>query len=76
MKDFLTSFTGFTTRYYKSASGRESSKWLMAQIQEIADTVQYDENIQVQVTEFPHPWGQVNIIYYMNFRVAFSLHML
>ena len=34
MEDHLTKFTSFHTRYYKSDYGRQSSEWLLAEVQD------------------------------------------
>ncbi|KAJ3086253.1 Leucine aminopeptidase 1 [Quaeritorhiza haematococci] len=61
MKDFLTTFSGFRTRYYKSSSGAESSKWLLNEVQDIVNQYASSE-VQVTVKPFEHPWGQSSII--------------
>ena len=57
MKTFLTAFTGFRTRYYRSETGKESSKFLLSQIQSIAE-----HSHSLEVAEFEHTWGQSSII--------------
>lgn len=56
MKTFLTKFSGFRTRYYRSDTGRESQRFLLATLQEIA------VGTNVEFTEFTHSWGQNSII--------------
>ena len=36
MREFLTKFSAFHTRYYKSSTGRESSLWLLDMVKSIA----------------------------------------
>lgn len=57
MKQFLSKFTSFRTRYYKSQTGKESQKFLLSTIKEIAR----DEK-EIDISEFEHPWGQNSII--------------
>lgn len=56
MKKFLTKFTGFRTRYYRSDTGRESQKFLLATLKEAA------RGTDIDITEFVHSWGQNSII--------------
>lgn len=51
--------TSFYTRHYRSPTGKESQKWLLAQVQAIADS---NKSLGIKVSEFPHPWGQNSII--------------
>ncbi|PWN51217.1 Zn-dependent exopeptidase [Violaceomyces palustris] len=53
----LESFTAFRTRYYKSETGRQSQKWLLKTVQDIAS-----EKKEITVKEFPHSWGQNTVI--------------
>lgn len=57
MKTFLTKFTSFKTRYYRSETGRESQKFLLGTLREIASV-----HPEVEIREFEHPWGQNSII--------------
>lgn len=60
MKDFLSHFSGgFRTRYYKSSSGAESSRWLQGKVEEYA---RLNKKTKVEVRAFEHPWGQSSII--------------
>lgn len=60
MKSFLTAFSGnFRTRYYKSSTGADSSKWLLEQVKEVASTYKGEG---VTVRHFEHSWGQNSII--------------
>jgi len=57
MSGHLETFTNFHTRYYKSDYGRQSSEWLLNQVnQTLADAG------VGMVQPFPHPWGQNSII--------------
>ncbi|KAF7728736.1 Leucine aminopeptidase 1 [Apophysomyces ossiformis] len=57
MKELLTRFTKFETRYYKSDSGRESGEWLLEQVKSVASSADH-----VSVAPFAHPWAQSSII--------------
>jgi leucyl aminopeptidase len=57
MKEVLTKFSSFRTRYYRSETGKQSQKWLLSQILEIAS-----KHKGMSVQEFPHAWGQNSII--------------
>lgn len=59
MRRFLSSFTAFRTRYYRSETGAQSQKFLLGQIQQIAAS---NKHVDVSVREFPHSWGQNSII--------------
>ena len=60
MRDFLGHFSGgFRTRYYKSSTGAESSKWLQGKVEEFA---KLNKATKVTVRSFQHPWGQNSII--------------
>lgn len=56
MKDFLTKFSGFYTRYYKSQTGVESNMWLFNELKKISEFA----NVTVEL--FKHDWGQHSII--------------
>lgn len=55
MKSHLETFTAFHTRYYKSDYGRQSSEWLLDQVNKTLDGVGH-------VRHFKHDWGQNSII--------------
>ncbi|OWZ36045.1 hypothetical protein LQV05_006244 [Cryptococcus neoformans] len=57
MKEFLTKFTSFRTRYYRSDTGKDSQKFLLKTLKEIAS-----HRSGITVKEFAHPWGQNSII--------------
>ncbi|KAK4049465.1 hypothetical protein OIO90_005416 [Microbotryomycetes sp. JL221] len=66
MMTFITKFTSFRTRHYKSDTGKQSQQFLL---QTIKDIVNKGNNIDdmtkssnVTVREFSHPWGQNSII--------------
>lgn len=55
MRKHLETFTAFHTRYYKSDYGRQSSEWLLDQVNKTLDGVGH-------VRHFKHEWGQNSII--------------
>ncbi|KAK6521956.1 Leucine aminopeptidase 1 [Arthrobotrys megalospora] len=57
MKANLEKFTSFYTRYYKSSSGAESSRWLLSKVNDTASV-----NSKISVAPFIHRWGQNSII--------------
>ncbi|GAA5863194.1 hypothetical protein JCM3774_000806 [Rhodotorula dairenensis] len=59
MRKFLSSFTAFRTRYYRSDTGAQSQKFLLGQVEQIAAT---NKKLAIDVREFKHPWGQNSII--------------
>ncbi|KAL2267216.1 hypothetical protein VTJ83DRAFT_4493 [Remersonia thermophila] len=60
MKDHLTTFTSFHTRYYKSEHGRKSSEWLLGRVR--ATIAEAGLKDRVSAEHFKHPWGQHSII--------------
>lgn len=58
---FLRKFTAFHTRYYRSETGSESSRFLLAELQAIVDANQHPGR-EVSVTPFKHSWNQPSII--------------
>lgn len=61
MRKNLQTFTAFHTRYYKSESGVQSSKWLLERVNRtLAEAGALDHGATVK--PFPHPWGQSSII--------------
>ncbi|CAO1624021.1 unnamed protein product [Parajaminaea phylloscopi] len=56
----IKEFTSFSNRYYKSSSGKASQQWLLHRIEALV--AQYRRQDDVDVLEFPHPWGQNSII--------------
>ncbi|KAB5572163.1 leucine aminopeptidase 1 [Coniochaeta sp. 2T2.1] len=60
MKDHLTTFTNFHTRYYKSDYGRQSSEWLLKTVQDTITDAGAEK--YVSAVHFPHSWGQNSII--------------
>jgi len=58
MKTFLTKFSSFRNRYYRSSTGVESQQFLLATIKKI---VASNPKLGITVDEFPHPWGQNSI---------------
>jgi leucyl aminopeptidase len=59
MKERLTTFSGFRTRYYRSADGKRSQQWLLDQVREVAKR---SKAAKITVEEFKHDWGQNSII--------------
>lgn len=61
MKSFLSSFTSFRTRYYRSQTGRESQLFLLNHLKELHATL--NPNAKVSFREFKHSnWDQRSII--------------
>ncbi|KAJ3221035.1 Leucine aminopeptidase 1 [Clydaea vesicula] len=54
MKDFLTTFSTFNNRYYKSTSGKESSIWLQGQLEAVAK-YSNSTSVKVEIVPFTHP---------------------
>lgn len=52
MQSFLTKFTAFRTRYYRSSTGAQSQQFLLATLQAIARS---NKKVDVKFTEFKHP---------------------
>ncbi|RDL39890.1 Peptide hydrolase [Venustampulla echinocandica] len=61
MKANLEHFTSFHTRYYKSDYGRQSSEWLLEQVQTLIKDSGADKH-GAHAKHFPHSWGQHSII--------------
>lgn len=59
MHDNLEKFSSFHTRYYKSDYGKQSSEWLLSQIQSI---IEESGAKDVYAEPFPHTWQQSSII--------------
>lgn len=57
MKRFLTKFTSFRTRYYRSETGKQSQQFLLSTIKSIIEKAK-----GVSVREFTHSWGQNSLI--------------
>ncbi|KAK4044104.1 hypothetical protein C8A01DRAFT_31702 [Parachaetomium inaequale] len=60
MKDHLTTFTSFHTRYYKSSYGRQSSEWLLSQVRDTIKQAGAEKHVHAE--HFEHSWGQHSII--------------
>jgi leucyl aminopeptidase len=60
MKDHLTTFTSFHTRYYKSDYGRQSSEWLLGQVRDTIKEAGAEKHVRAE--HFKHSWGQNSII--------------
>ncbi|KAF8850061.1 aminopeptidase-like protein [Acephala macrosclerotiorum] len=61
MQTNLEKFTSFHTRYYKSDYGRQSSEWLLEQVQGLIKDSGADKH-GAFAEPFKHPWGQNSII--------------
>jgi leucyl aminopeptidase len=60
MESKLTTFVGFNNRYYKSTTGKQSSEWLLQQVQAVATASGVSG---VSVRAFSHPsWTQNSVI--------------
>lgn len=59
MHDNLEKFSSFHTRYYKSDYGKQSSEWLLNQVQAIIKESGAED---VYAEPFPHTWQQSSII--------------
>ncbi|KAK5686269.1 Leucine aminopeptidase 1 [Elasticomyces elasticus] len=55
MSDHLKTFTNFHTRYYRSDYGRQSSEWLLSEVEKTLNGTGF-------ARPFKHPWGQNSII--------------
>ncbi|KAH8928609.1 Zn-dependent exopeptidase [Atractiella rhizophila] len=58
MEEFLTEYSGFTTRYYRSRYGAEASDWLGAQILALVNSYDLSPEKAPVLKAFPHSWGQ------------------
>jgi len=61
MKAVLTPLSQYFTRYYTSDTGRQSSEWLMGQIQTVVKN-NNSKGLNVTVVPFKHSWPQSSII--------------
>ncbi|KAI5481879.1 peptidase family M28 protein [Pseudohyphozyma bogoriensis] len=59
MKEFLTKFSSFPDRRYRSASGKESQQFLLKTLKDIAKT---NKKVNVSFEEVVHSWGQNSIV--------------
>ncbi|WFD25455.1 bacterial leucyl aminopeptidase [Malassezia nana] len=55
---YLSTFTSFFTRYYRSESGAKSQRWLQAQVEELAASLRSPARVDI----FQHPWKQSSIL--------------
>jgi bacterial leucyl aminopeptidase len=60
IEDNLLRLTSFHTRFYRTSSGAEASKWIQSTIENYAKKASKGWNITV--TPFSHPWVQNSII--------------
>ncbi|KAL6823549.1 Zn-dependent exopeptidase [Trichoderma camerunense] len=56
-QSWLTTFTQFTTRHYRSTTGTQASAWLFDQVSTIASA-----RPEITVQRFTHTWNQPSII--------------
>ena len=61
MQTNLETLSSFHTRYYKSDYGKESSEWLLKNVQTVIKNAGADKH-GVYAEHFKHPWGQNSII--------------
>lgn len=61
MRENLETFTSFHTRYFKSDYGKQSSEWLLKQVQDIIKDAGADEH-GVSAKHFPHTWQQSSVV--------------
>lgn len=61
MKENLETFSAFHTRYYKSDYGKQSSEWLLKNVQGVIKA-SGAEKYGAYAEHFEHPWGQNSII--------------
>lgn len=62
-RENLKKFTSFTTRYYRSKTGKESQQWLLSRVREVTESsASRSLRKYVNVYEFEHRWDQSTII--------------
>jgi leucyl aminopeptidase len=54
MTRFMSEFTSFPSRYYKSRNGKKASEWIFSQARRVARK----SNVTITVSKFMHPWEQ------------------
>ncbi|EPS42889.1 hypothetical protein H072_3172 [Dactylellina haptotyla CBS 200.50] len=63
MNKNLQKYTSFNNRYYKSATGKEASEWLLSQVHGIISGAGGNSTrVAASVDPFPHSWLQSSII--------------
>ena len=60
MEEFLTQFSAYHNRYYTSATGEESSEWLLSQVNDAFTSSGYTGEVSVRA--FSHSWRQSSVI--------------
>ncbi|KAJ3066100.1 hypothetical protein HDU98_010592 [Podochytrium sp. JEL0797] len=60
MTEWLTFFSSFKTRYYRSPSGKEAVEWLHNSAVALAEQASPSVNINIQ--KFEHDWSQFSVI--------------
>lgn len=58
---YLSKFTSFFTRYYRSDTGAQSQRWLQSQVEALAASLR----TYTRVHAFQHPWKQRSILLYI-----------
>ncbi|KAJ3403742.1 hypothetical protein HDU80_003778 [Chytriomyces hyalinus] len=61
MTKWLTTFTSFKNRYYKSPTGKQSADWLFAQAKSVASLADKTK-LKVTVSKFAHDFVQYSVI--------------
>ncbi|CDZ98846.1 Transferrin receptor and related proteins containing the protease-associated (PA) domain [Phaffia rhodozyma] len=61
-KKNLVDFTSFYTRYYRSDTGKQSSEWLLAKVEQYIADAPKEVREHVSVQAFPHTWAQTSVI--------------
>ena len=61
MTQFLTKFTSFKTRYFRSTTGVQSAEWLFGELTALAKESNRSD-VSLKVSKFEHSWGQFSII--------------
>ncbi|KAI9655438.1 MAG: Leucine aminopeptidase 1 [Alyxoria varia] len=62
MRHNLEFLTGFHTRWYRSAYGKESAYWLWENVHQMVEESGASEKGNATVTQFEHPWTQSSLI--------------
>jgi leucyl aminopeptidase len=57
MSNYLTTLTGYNTRYYKSTTGQQAAAWIQSTMKSIASG-----RSDITVTAFAHSWVQTSTI--------------
>lgn len=57
MKQYNDKLSSYFTRYYTTATGKESAEWIYSQFNSLKGNRE-----DITVTQFKHSWGQPSII--------------